>query len=111
MRRNAGVALLEAILALAILSIGGLSTVALVDGTLRAQFDAAAREEQLATASRVLAATTLLHARELDQRVGVRQVGEFLIGVSRPEKNLYRLAISEVHAPDVELLVTMVHRP
>ena len=111
MRKDAGVALLEAIIALAVLSIGGLSTVALVDGTLSAQADAQAREEQLATASRVLAAVTLLHGRELDQRIGMREVGEFLVVVSRPEKALYRLGISDVNAPDVELLVTVVYKP
>jgi type II secretory pathway pseudopilin PulG len=110
-KRTAGVALLEAIIALAVLSIAGLSTVALVDSTLKAQFEMHAREQQLATASRVLAAATLLHGPELDQRIGSREIGEFLLSVGRPEKRLYRLAISDVHVPEEDLLVTVVHKP
>lgn len=106
-----GVALLEVIIALAILSIGGLSTLGVVSEALRAQHGAAAREETVTTAGRILAAMTLLQGRELDQRLGARKVGEFEVEVSRPEKKLYRLAISEKTYPAVELLVTVVFKP
>ncbi|MEO8200997.1 MAG: hypothetical protein ABI679_10785 [Gemmatimonadota bacterium] len=106
-----GVALLEAIIALAILSIGGLSTLGVVTEALKAQHDARAREETITTSSRVLAAMTLLQGKELDQRLGAREVGEFVVKVSRPEKRLFRLAISETKYPEVELLVTVVYKP
>jgi type II secretory pathway component PulJ len=110
-RNRRGVALLEALIALAILGTAGLSVVAVVDATLRAQAMAVQRETTLATASRVLAAATLLTREEFDQRLGTRAVGEFVLDVQRPEKTLYRLGISEKAHPAAELLVTVVYRP
>jgi type II secretory pathway pseudopilin PulG len=105
------VALLETLIALAILSVAGLSVVALVDSLIGAQAEAVQREATLTTAGRVLAAATLLWREELDQRLGSREVGEFVLAVQRPEKTLYRIAISEQAVPAVELLVTVVYRP
>ncbi len=110
-RSRSGVALLEALIALAILSVAGLSVVALVDSLVRAQAAAMHRERTLTSAGRVLAAATLLRREELDQRLGTREVGEFVLDVQRPEKSLYRIAIGETAVPAVELLVTVVHRP
>jgi type II secretory pathway component PulJ len=106
-----GVALLEAIIALAILSIGGLSTLVLVDESLRAEREAQVREELITISSRVLSAMTLLQRGELDQRLGSHDVGELMVRVTRPEKSLYRLAIAEKKHPDVDLLVTVVFKP
>ena len=110
-RWRAGVALLEAMIALAILSVSGLSVVSLVNQLIRTQAEAIHREDTMNTASRVLAVTTLLKRQELDQRLGTREVGEFLVAIQRPEKALYRIAISEREAPASELLVTVVYRP
>ena len=106
-----GIALLETLIALAILSVAGLSTVALVSSLLRAQAESEEREEAVTTAGRVLAAATLLRREELDQRLGSQEVGEFLLDVQRPEKALYRIALREKAFPDVDLLVTLVYRP
>ncbi len=110
-RSQAGIALLEVMIAMAILSMCGLSMVALVDSSLQARAQAQAREQEIVTASRVLAATTLLRAEELNQRLGVHNVGESRVSVSRPEKALYRLSICNSNAPQLELLVTVVNRP
>ena len=110
-RSRHGVALLETLIALAILSIAGLSVVVLVDSLIRAQAEAVKREETITTAGRVLAAVTLLRREELDQRLGSRELGEFVLGIQRPERSLYRIAISEEAFPAVELLATVVYRP
>ncbi len=106
-----GVALLEALIALAILSLAGLGMVSVVSSSLRAQTDLAHREEVMRTGSRVMAAMTLLKPEDLNQRLGTHPLGEFLVGVSRPEKTLYRIALREVQAPEQEILVTVVYRP
>jgi prepilin-type N-terminal cleavage/methylation domain-containing protein len=109
MRSQRGVALLEVLIALAILSISGLATAAVVDSAVRAQGDMAKRENSVATASRVLAALTLLKANELTQRIGRHTLGEFTVHVSRPQPALYRIALGESTGP--EILVTVVYRP
>ncbi len=106
-----GIALLEVLIALAILSIGGLATVAVVDSAIRSQADMALRENETATASRVLAALSLLKANELTQRLGNHDIGEFVADISRPEPALFRIGLSEERAPEAEILVTVVYRP
>ena len=49
--------------------------------------------------------------RELDQRLGRRGVGEFLVAVQRPERTLYRIALLQSRSPEVEDLVTVIYRP
>lgn len=105
-----GVALLEALVALAILGTAGLALVTLESAALGAERDARARERALAAEERVLAAMTLLRRDELDHRLGRHPVGEFLIDIQRPERTLYRIAIGPGNAVQVEDLVTVVYR-
>jgi hypothetical protein len=106
-----GVALLEALIALAILSSAGIATVALVASSLRAERDVRDRERETSSAERVLVASTLLTRADLDLRLGDRRVGEFVINVTRPEQTLYRIGIADTIAPGLELLTTVVYRP
>lgn len=105
-----GVALLEALVALAILGIAGLALLSLQSAAVGAERDALVRERTLAAEERVLAALTLLRRDELDRRLGRRTVGEFAIYVERPERTLYRIALGPGDAPQVEDLVTVVYR-
>ena len=105
-----GVALLEALVALAILGTAGLALVTLESGALAAERDARARERTLAAEERVLAALTLLKRQELDRRLGRHPVGEFAVDIERPERTLYRIAIGPGDAPQVEDLMTVVYR-
>ena len=105
-----GVALLEALVALAILGTAGLALVTLESAALGAERDARTRERTLAAEERVLAAMTLLRRDELDRRLGRHPVGEFLLDVQRPERTLYRIAIGPGDAAQVEDLVTVVYR-
>ena len=111
MHHSSGFALLEALLALMILSTAGLSFVAAVDSRVRLAAEAESRERAIVDAGRVLTAMTLLKREDLDQRLGRREVGEFVVEVERPERTLYRIAIRESAAMAVEQLVTVVYRP
>jgi prepilin-type N-terminal cleavage/methylation domain-containing protein len=111
MRNERGVALLEVLVALAILATAGVSLVELVGAGLRSERDARRRETTLATEERLLAALTLLKRPELDQRIGRRDIGEFIVDVQRPEPTLYRIALLQQQSPTMEDLVTVVYRP
>lgn len=111
MKQRAGFALLEALIALAILGTAGLSLVALVRSGLDAEGRAQAQERELAAASRVMTAMTLLTRADLDQRLGRHPVGEFVVDVERPERTLYRIALAKADRAETEFLVTVVYRP
>lgn len=106
-----GVALLEVLVALVMLSAAGIAYAGLVSAGLHAERVARERERLLETEERVLAALTLLKRDELDRRLGQHAVGEFIIDVERPERALYRVALAQEESPEVEDLVTVVYRP
>jgi hypothetical protein len=108
--RSRGVALLEVLAAVVILGVAGLALVELVAGGTRAVAVARERERELADEERLLTAWSLLKREELDQRIGERAVGPYVVRVQRPERGLYRLAVERSAAPGVEELVTVVWR-
>ncbi len=110
MRNERGVVLLEVLVAVVVLATAGIGLVELVGSGLRAERDARLRESTLATEERLLAALTLLNRKELDQRIGRREIGEFIVDVQRPERTLYRVALLQAQSPQVEDLVTVVYR-
>jgi len=105
-----GVVLLEVIAAVAILATVGFAMLALVTAGLRAHAVAQTRERELWDEERLLAAYTLLTRTELDQRLGSRDAGRYVVQVQRPEPALYRIAVSRTSASAVEDLVTVVYR-
>jgi len=110
MRSERGVALLEILVALVILATAGAGLMELVGAGLRGEHEARAREVTLANEERLLAALTLLRRHELDQRLGRRVLGEFIVDVQRPEPTLYRIAVLQQTSPQVEDLVTVLYR-
>ena len=106
-----GIALLEVVAALAILSVAGLALVQLVAEQGRATSWAAARERELWDQERLLAAHALLDGRDLSLRLGSRDVDPYVVTVQRPEPGFYRIAVGRASAPAVEDLVTVVYRP
>lgn len=110
MRSERGIALLEVLVALAILSGAGLVLLDLVSSGLRAERDARERERTLAAEERVLTALTLLKRNELDLRLGRHPIGELVVDIQRPEPTLYRIALVQATSPEVEDLVTVVYR-
>jgi len=109
-RSEGGVALLETLVALAILSGAGLGLVELVSAGLAAERDAQKRERVLAVEARVLTALTLLKREDLDRRLGHHGTGDLNVDVERPEQTLYRIAVAQARSPGVEDLVTVVYR-
>jgi len=110
MRDERGVVLLEVLVAVVVLATAGIGLVELVGSGLRAERDARLRESTLGTEERLLSALTLLNRTELDQRIGRRRIGEFIVDVQRPERTLYRIALLQQDSPQVEDLVTVLYR-
>jgi len=110
MRNNRGVVLLEVLVALVVLATSGIALVEIVGGGLRGERVARERETVLGQEERLLSAHTLLNRNELDQRIGRRPIGEFVVDVQRPERTLYRIAVIQALSPQVEDLVTVVYR-
>ena len=108
---ESGAVLLEAMVAIAILASAGASLVAAIDAGIQSEHQARLRETSLLAAERVLTATALLGRGDLDRRLGRHPIGEFVVEVQRPDPTLYRIAIAEGRAPEVETLVTVVYRP
>ena len=106
-----GVALLEVLVALALLSASGMALVGLVSAGLGTEREARAREATLATEDRQLSALTLLRREELDRRLGRHPLGELVVDIERPERTLYRIALMQLSSPHVEDLGTVVYRP
>ena len=102
--------LLEVLIALVVLATAGIGLVELVGSGMRAERDARLRESSLTTEQRLLSALTLLNRQELDQRIGRRPIGEFVVDVQRPERSLYRIALLHEASPELEDLVTVVYR-
>ncbi|MGH7537681.1 MAG: type IV pilus modification PilV family protein [Gemmatimonadales bacterium] len=109
--RERGVALLEVLVAVAILGVAGIGLLELVGAGTRAVAEARVRERELADEERLLAAYTLLARGDLDRRLGRRMVGPYIADVQRPERTLYRIALIRTETADVEDLVTVVYRP
>jgi type II secretory pathway component PulJ len=110
-RSRRGFALLESLVALTIVTTVGVSVVLLGREALRGERAAAAEEDTLASADRVMVALSLLRRPELEQRLGRHELGEFTVNIERPELSLFRVAIAQTSAPMRELLVTVVYRP
>jgi Tfp pilus assembly protein PilX len=110
-RADRGVVLLEILAAVLILTVAGLSLVELTAAGARATAAARDRERAQMDEDRLLAAYSLLARRDLDLRLGSRDVGPYVVRVERPERMLYRIAVSQSRAPAVEDLVTVLVRP
>ena len=102
LRGKRGVVLLEVLAAVAIIGLAGLALTELTTAGLRATVEARLRERQVADADRLLTAYTLLTRPELDQRLGNRTVGPYIVNIQRPERALYRIAVGD--------LITVVYR-
>lgn len=109
-RAERGIALLEVLAAIVILTIAGLSMVSLVAQATDSARVAGDREREQADESRLLSAETLLTRADLDIRIGTRADGPYFVSVARPERTLYRIAVGREESSGVEDLVTVVFR-
>jgi len=111
MRHEGGVALLEVLVALTIVSVAGLGVLEALHEGIAAEHAMAARERDMASAHQLLADYALLDRRDLEQRIGSQKRGRQLIRVQRPTATLFRVAVADTTAPNLELLVTILYRP
>lgn len=109
-RHPAGIALLEVLVALTLVSVAGGALLQHIGAVSRAQWFARAYEEQLEDADRLMRGLTLLTRAELVRQLGVRRVGPYDIAISPVADDLFRLTISE-RAGHGLLLITEVYAP
>jgi type II secretory pathway component PulJ len=110
-RARRGIALLEVLVAVAILASAALSVVALLAQMSDFERRAEATETRLGDEERLLTALTLLTRDDLDRRLGQRTAGPYVVEIQRPDRVLYRLAIGTSDAPSHPDLATLVYRP
>lgn len=110
MRGERGVALLEVLIAIAILTVAGTAIVALLAEQVRVVEVLREREVEYRRSEEVLARLSMRGARELGLRLGRRNEGAITTHIQRPRPGLYRIAVADSTAPDAELLVTVVFR-
>jgi type II secretory pathway component PulJ len=105
-----GFVLLEAMIALAILSSAGVVLVGIVNDGLQLESAMRRRETDIRLADRVLTAMSFLGRSDLDRRLGTREVRGLVVDVSRPTATLYRIAVTNP-VSQAPILVTLVYRP
>jgi len=109
---NAGVALLEAVVASAILSAALLAAAAMLGEAGFMEERSRRREAEALEMSRILVGMTLVSRIDLDRRLGVRDVRGYSVDVSRPVPRVYRIAVARGAEPGAgPALVTLVYRP
>lgn len=106
---ESGLALLEAIVAIAVLATAGLATVAAVSEAGQTLARAHATERETRDAAAFLEVVTLWPAVELDQRLGERRQGPWNLYIERLRPSLYAI---EVRTPELNrvLLHTRVYK-
>ena len=105
-----GAALLEAIVAMAILGTAGIAALAMASEAARAVGRAREAEVELRAASAFLEAVALWTRDDLDRRLGDRPQGAWRLRIDRPEPMLYTIALSDTLGGGV-LLATSLFRP
>lgn len=91
--RRTGATLLEAIVALTLLGLIGLTGVGLVREAGQLTEVAASAGSDLAAASDFLGAVSLWSRDELDQRLGTREQGHWLLEIQRSTTELYLVSL------------------
>jgi hypothetical protein len=109
-RRRRGAVLLEAIVALAILSSAGIAFVSLAAESARAVDRAHAGELELREGNAFFAAVALWSREDLDRHLGARHQGRWIMIVDRPRPDLYVISLSD-SAKRAEFLRTSLYRP
>jgi type II secretory pathway pseudopilin PulG len=102
--------LLEAMVALVIVSVAGTAAVTLVGQSADVVRRAREADAEVREASAFLHAVTLWTREDLDRRLGVRPQGAWRLEVQRPSPTLYEVVLLD-SAGGGELLRTALFRP
>lgn len=108
-RRRGGTALLEALVALAILATVGLGILMLVTDSGRVVAHVREREGEERRASTLLDAVALWPREDLDRHLGDRRQGPFRMQLQRVTQTLYTIVISD-STEQREILRTSLYR-
>ena len=108
--RRSGAALLEVMVALAILAVAGVTAVAATGESVRAAARVRESEREIREASAFLEAVALWPREDLDRRLGDRAQGRWRLRISRPSPTVYEIALADSAGSDV-LLETALYRP
>jgi len=108
--RRRGVALLEVLVALAVLGTAAASLTALALQAGRATDAARRADGDTRRASAFLAMVSLWPREDLDRRLGSRRQGDWTLDVRRPAPGVYRLSLRDSSGAR-ELLRTSLYRP
>lgn len=106
-----GAALLEVIVALAILATAGVSAVHLVSESAHAVGATRASEEEIRRASAFLDAVSLWSRTDLDRRLGSRPQGGWRLYIERSGTLLYRVTLTDTATDRVLLATTLFRDP
>jgi prepilin-type N-terminal cleavage/methylation domain-containing protein len=104
-----GFALIEVLVALAILGMAGLALVEVGAQSLVTLDRVREVEQRLVDQDRLLSAYALLDRRDLNTRVGWRRVGPYDVVVNRLDFTLFQVSIGMASGPAE--LTTIVYRP
>lgn len=109
-RSRRGAVLLEAIIALAVLSVAGTAAVTLVSQSADAVRRAREADVEAREASAFLHAVSLWTREDLDRRLGDRPQGDWRLHVQRPTPTLYEVVLVDSARTRV-ILRTALFRP
>jgi type II secretory pathway pseudopilin PulG len=107
---RAGVVLLEAIVALTILTVAGLATVAIVRQGIDSVRRAENAEAEVRRASAFMDAVALWPRVDLDRHLGDRAEGPWRLVIDHPAPTLYLVALTDSLSRR-ELVRTALYRP
>jgi type II secretory pathway component PulJ len=102
-----GFALLEALVALTIISTAGLALVDVMRNAVRAGERTAELEAETFDMARLLSAYTLLTSEDLRQRLGPRRVGDYIVEVDGLSLSTFLITVRAPKAPD---LITIIYQ-
>ena len=105
-----GVVLLEALVALTLVSITAVATLTLARADAESATRLLERSREVHAASDFLEAVTLWTRSELDARLGTRQQGPYLLRIVRPTHTLYTLELIDAKHSR-RLCATAIYRP
>ena len=105
-----GIALLEALVALVILTTAGAAAVTMAAEAARDVRRARQAESAMRAANALFAAVSLWSRDDLDRHLGDRPQGAWVMRVDRPAPTLYVATLTDT-ATHIELLRTSLFRP
>jgi type II secretory pathway pseudopilin PulG len=109
-KSRAGVVLLEAIVALTILTVAALASVVMVRQAIDSAQRAQETERDVRKASAFMEAIALWPRADLDRHLGARAEGPWRLEIDRPVPTLYLVVLTDALSRR-ELVRTAIYRP